>query len=282
MFKRFSMLLALCVPLSVFAAGDISNSRDYKKFQRFPSSNIVQYKQSETRDYRLILGGLEKIDGALRAEKEQRIAGQLTQITYRIPETHSAKEAFEYFYAQIIDQGGEKLFKCTGRDCGSSNQWANNIFRYFRLYGVDNTQSFSSLQLADSYISLYSVKRGNKRVYLRLDIIESAALKAESQLTETGQINREITSDNDFDALVKFLKQKPGSILWIVAYDFNSGTKQQQINRSEERAKQFKDKLIAAGVDGSKVYLHAAGSFILGKQTERGTKLMVYSENRVE
>lgn len=104
MFKRFSLLLALCVPLSAFAADDISNSRDYKKFERFPSSYIVQYKQSQTRDYRLILGGLEKIDGSLRAEKEKRIAGQLTQITYRIPENHSAKEAFEYFYAQIIDQ----------------------------------------------------------------------------------------------------------------------------------------------------------------------------------
>ncbi|MFY0675931.1 MAG: DUF4892 domain-containing protein [Neptuniibacter sp.] len=282
MFKRFSLLLALCVPLSAFAADDISNSRDYKKFERFPSSYIVQYKQSQTRDYRLILGGLEKIDGSLRAEKEKRIAGQLTQITYRIPENHSAKEAFEYFYAQIIDQGGEKLFRCSGRDCGSSNQWANNIFSYFRLYGVDNTQSFSSLQLEDSYISLYSVKRGNKRVYLRLDILESSASKAESQQTEAGQISREITSDNDFDELVKFFKQKPDSVLWVVAYDFNSGTKQQQIKRSEERAKQFKDKLVAAGADSSQVYLHAAGSFILGKQTERGTKLMVYSENRVE
>ena len=279
MFKRFSLLLALCVPLSGFAAGDISNSRDYKKFERFPSSYIVQYKQSQTRDYRLILGGLEKIDGSLRAEKEKRIAGQLTQITYRMPENHSAKEAFEYFYAQIIDQGGEKLFRCSGRDCGSSNQWANNIFSYFRLYGVDNTQSFSSLQLEDSYISLYSVKRGNKRVYLRLDILESSASKTRSQQMETGQFNREITSENDFDELVKFSKQNPDSILWVVAYDFNSGTKQQQMYRSEQRAKQFKEKLIAAGIDGSKVYLHAAGSFMLGKQTERATKLMVYSEN---
>lgn len=119
-------------------------------------------------------------------------------------------------------------------------------------------------------------------MYLRLDILESAASKAESQQTEAGQISREITSDNDFDELVKFFKQKPDSVLWVVAYDFNSGTKQQQIKRSEERAKQFKEKLVAAGADGSKVYLHAAGSFLLGKQTERGTKLMVYSENRVE
>jgi hypothetical protein len=280
--RLWLLLVGVAITLNVSAASDISNSRDYERLQRFPSSYIVQYKQSDTRDYRLILGGLEKINGVLRPEKEKRIAGMLTQISYRIPENHTADEAFEHFYSQIIAQGGEALFRCSGRDCGSSNQWANNIFRYFRLYGVDNSQSFASLKLNGDHISLYSVRRGNKRVYLRLDILERHSSGISSPQRDETQINLEVSSKQDVERIIKFLVSSPEHLLWIVGHDFNPGTKQQQLTRSMQQAEQLKKQLVDAGISEAKIFIHAAGSFQLSKQTERGTKLMVYSEIRVE
>lgn len=280
--RLWLFFVGVAITLNVSAASDIRNSNDYDKLQRFPSSYIVQYKQSDTRDYRLILGGLEKINGVLQPEKEKRVAGRITEISYRIPENHTADEAFEHFYSQIIAQGGEELFRCSGRDCGSSNQWANNIFRYFRLYGVDNSQSFASLQLNGDYISVYSVRRGNKRVYLRLDVLEGHTGGASSQQSDETKIRREISSKQDVEGLLELLKSSSELSIWIVGYDFNPGTKQQQLTRSKQQAEQLKNQLVASGIDATRVFIHAAGSFQLGKQTERGTKLMVYSENRVE
>jgi hypothetical protein len=280
--RLWLLFLGVAMAVNVSAASDIRNSNDYDKLQRFPSSYIVQYKQSDTRDYRLILGGLEKINGVLQPEKEKRVAGRLTEISYRIPENRTPNEAFEHFYSQIIALGGKELFRCSGRDCGSSNQWANNIFGYFRLYGVDKSQSFASLELDGNYVSLYSVRRGNKRVYLRLDVLEGQSAGRSSQQSAETQIRREISSKEDVDILLELLKSSSDLSVWIVGHDFNPGTKQQQLTRSMQQADQLKTQLVAAGIDEERVSIHAAGSFLLGQQTERGTKLMVYSENRVE
>jgi len=275
-------LLFISVPLAAWSASDVNRSSDHKSFERFPASYIVQYNQEYTRDYRWILGGLEKVNGVLRAEKEQRLKGELTQVTYRIPETHTAEAAFEHFYTQAIRQGGEVLFRCTGRECGSSNQWANNIFGYFRLYGIDRSQSFASLKLGNSHISLYSVKRGSKRVYLRLDVLETTATSLESSSDKTVQISREITPQDDLSYLVEYLQKNPNASIWVVAYDFNPGSKQAQIQRAREQSQQIKTQLLLSGANDNQVNIYAVGSFSLDSQFERGTKLMVYSENRVE
>ncbi|MGH1463122.1 MAG: DUF4892 domain-containing protein [Neptuniibacter sp.] len=282
MLKFWMFLVTVLLPLELVAGSDINNSSDYNRLERFPASNIVQYKQSKNQDYRLILGGLAKINGVLRAEKEQRLSGRLTQITYRIPENHSSDEAFEYVNAQIRNQGGKELFRCSGRDCGSSNQWANNIFRYFRLYGVDSSQSFASFQLDDAYISVYAVKRGNKRVYLRLDILETEVIGAGHPDTQKAGLSIELTSTVQVNSVVDYLNQNADSLIWIVSYDFNPGTKQEQLSRSVLSAEELKSKLAAAGVAPSKIFIHASGSFTTNNQLERGTKLMVYSEKRTE
>jgi hypothetical protein len=266
--------------LSGSVLADISNATDYEGLQRFPESTIVQYKRTEERDYRQVLGVLEKINGVLRPEKEQRLAGTLTEITYRIPQNHTPEEAFNHLYNQIVAQGGMALFKCQGRACGSSNQWANNIFRYFRLYGVDSTQWFASLKLNQSHISLYAVQRGNKRVYLRLDILDQGSPQIAVQESALTQGREVVDEDQEIDALVVFLNDQPNQVIWLVAHDWQSGSISLQLKRSQARAEAFKARLIAAGANPERILIHAAGAFSAPADTDRKQRLIVYSEKQ--
>lgn len=274
------VIALLLLPLVAMAETDVSNSKDYPVLKRFPASYIVQYKQAVSRDYRQVLGVLEKINGVLRAEKEQRLSGQLTQITYRIPENHTPQEAFDYLYSQIKAKGGTELFRCTGRECGSSNQWANNIFRYFRLYGVDNSQSYAAFELNGSYLSLYSVRRGNKRVYLRLDVLENNVSKETPGTAPKSQMSWEV-QDNDAGVkqLKAFLSSSPNKVIWIISFDNTAGSKKQQLQRSEQRLVELRTKLAAAGADLERIFIHAVGAFSNTEENEPETKLMVYSED---
>ncbi len=275
-----TLLCFLMLPLPALAATDTSNSSDYPGVDRIPGSYIVQYKNTTT-SYRLVLGGLEKINGVLAPEKEQRLSGELFQITYRIPEQYSAQEAFSLVGTQITAMGGDVLFSCVGRDCGSSNQWANNIFKYSRLYGVDSSQSFSSYQLGERIFSLYAVKRGNKRVYMRLEVLETplssppkTASSTLKQLLSPNQLLPLTDLSSEFGEIIEYLNTNPNRHLWIVGHDAKEGSIEQQINRASDSADTLRARLIERAIEAERIHVHSLGRF-----TDRqGAGLFVYVE----
>lgn len=273
--RLFLIVLSL-MPLWSLAASDIRNSRDNTLLERFPRSYIVQYKEHQDDDYRLALGELEKINGVWAPEKEQRLSGKLQRITYRIPENHTPNEVFSFFVSQLEGLSAKQLFSCVGRDCGSSNQWANSIFRYSRLYGVDKTQSYASYQLANQYFTLYSVRRGNKRVYLRLEVLES------DELSLLDSLNQGISAELELDAesvevLHTYLQQNKSKGIWLVVRDHGSGSFAERLMRSEKRANELKQKLVDAGVQEARIKIHPLGGFS-GEFVDKRSSVVVFSE----
>ncbi|WP_415901494.1 DUF4892 domain-containing protein [Neptuniibacter sp. QD29_5] len=268
--------LFLILSMNVQSASDVRGSSDYGSFERFPRSTIVQYKEIENADYRFVLGGLEKIDGVIAPEKEERLSGKLYQVTYRIPQNHSSEEVFSFFSTQLQEQGATEQFNCQGRACGSSNQWANAIFKYSRLYGLDTTQLVATFKNDQRYFALYSVQRGNKKVYLRLDVLETSS--DHSGLDTSGLIQEYIDSDKSFEKLLAFIQNNPTQKIWIVSADFSGSSFQQQLDSSLKRGKQLKAKLIAKGVLAEQVTVHPIGAF--GAKPKNGdVKIMIYKED---
>ena len=277
---RLTGLILLLASFLVHAEDDIRGASDYPLLGRFAGSYIVQYSQQAERDYRFVLGGLEKINGVLAPEKEQRLSGQLTQITYRIPEYHNPEEAFRFIETQIEDQGGTRLFGCTGRDCGSSNQWANNIFRYSRLYGVDNTQSYAAYQLENRSIALYSVRRGNKRVYLRLEVLETAPSSTPESVSENNLPQQISGTEEELKGLLDYLTKHPETQLWLVGWDRTPGSYQEQKERGANQAQAIKDRLIVMGADELRIHIHSLGAFTVSGVSEPDKPVFVFSESR--
>lgn len=265
--------LFLFLSLNAQSASDVRGSSDYGSFERFPRSTIVQYKEISNADYRFVLGGLEKINGVIAPEKEERLTGRLIQLTYRIPQNHSPEEAYSFFSRQLKGRGAAELFNCQGRACGSSNQWANTIFKYSRLYGVDTTQRVASFKLDRRYFTLYSVQRGNKKVYLRLDVLETT----NSEDYQAGQLREFVDSDESFEMLLTFLLNNPAKKIWIVTADHSEGTFQQQIDSALEISEQLKAKLLAEGVSAEQVKVHSIGAFGMKPKAEN-VKVMIYTE----
>ncbi|WP_286237743.1 DUF4892 domain-containing protein [Neptuniibacter halophilus] len=271
---RLLGFILMLIPVALQAETDIRNSADNDLLQRFPRSYIVQYQQARAEDYRLVLGGLEKINGVLAPEKERRLSGELQQITYRIPDNHSAEEAYAYFADQLQRLGAERLFSCTGRDCGSSNQWANAIFDYSRLYGVDSTQSFAAYRLSDRFFSLYSVRRGNKRVYLRLESLQSDQLSLTDALQQGDPAF--LQGASGVDELIRYMQENTDRKVWLVVSDHGAGRFEEQLQRSQQRAEQLRQQLLESGIAAGRVRILAQGSFVT-LQSDQG-RVRVYSE----
>ncbi len=167
------MVMGLLVSCVVLAEPDATGSSDYALLKRFPLSWIESYQTRPTPEYLLMLSELKKANNIVVADKRKSLQGELKRITYRIPDSHLPSDAFEHFRKQVAELGGELLFQCSGRDCGSSHYWANDFFGIAQLYGLDRSQYYLAARLGTDYLALYTVQRGNRRVYLQLDVVST-------------------------------------------------------------------------------------------------------------
>ncbi|MFC6673553.1 DUF4892 domain-containing protein [Marinobacterium aestuariivivens] len=216
-------MTALMFSWAVWAQPDAGGSADYPLLKRFPQSWIEGYQQRETPEYLLMLSELKKANNVVVADRRLPLEGELTRITYRIPDPHLPADAFEHFRAQIEAQGGEVLYRCSSRDCGSSHYWANDFFGISQLYGLDRTQYYLAAKLGSDYLALYSVQRGNRRVYLQLDIIAPEGaddLMQQLQVSGSAVLSLEGRGPEEVaDRLVQLLAEfAPGERFWLVVH----------------------------------------------------------------
>ncbi len=165
--------LLLSFTLPVLAEQDVRGSGDDSLIDRYRGSVIVNYQRSYVNNYPFVLGSIEKVNGVERTEKEQHLSGTLTRISYMLPENISTADAVDYFKSQLEEREAKLLFSCQSRECGSSNVWANSVFGYSKLYGLERSQYYNAFELPGQSVALYVIERGNRRIYAHLDIMET-------------------------------------------------------------------------------------------------------------
>lgn len=260
---------------SAWAEQDVAGASDYPTLNRFPFSWIVEYHSEPVPEYALALGAMKKIDGVVRPEESERLQGRLSRITYRIPDGYSADEVFAHFKAQLEAHGAATLFVCSSRQCGSSNQWANNQFRVAELYGVDRSQSYLAAKSGSSHYALYTVKRGNRRVYAHLDIIESTVVQAESldsQLQQAGFSwlpiryagGMPVNLDEAVQPLLEYLRQNPQRRIMLAGYLESSADKSllELMTESKNHAALLASALLEAGIEPERVEVAGVGPLL--------------------
>lgn len=165
-------ILGLALFAGAASAADVSGSRDIEALSRYPQAQIVSFREQATLERTYPLDAIRRISGRLRMSAQISAVGQLTAVTYELPDGHRGIEAFEQTRNQLIETGGELLFWCEGRECGSSSLWANDIFQRSMLYGPEAQQAYLLARLADdsdSLVALYGITRGNGRPYLHVE-----------------------------------------------------------------------------------------------------------------
>ncbi|WP_462384299.1 DUF4892 domain-containing protein [Pseudomonas sp. Marseille-QA0892] len=165
-------------------AADKAGGKDLDILPRFQHSEIVDYRNVENEEKRYPLGPIRRIGGQLRYEGEVIAQGGLNSITYRVPSEYRATDSFEYARETLLSKGGQLLYWCVARDCGSSSLWANTVFGRSSLYGPDDGQAYAILRLEapgerDRLVALYSITRGNRQAYLQVEQLTPAEPIAE-------------------------------------------------------------------------------------------------------
>lgn len=255
-------LVLVLISGSVSAQRDIVGASDPQQLERFPLSWIVSNSEREVPEYALATGPMKKLEGVIAPEQFQRISGLLNRVTYRIPDNHSPADAFRFYRQQLQALNAEILFQCSSRSCGSSNQWANNYFGVKELYGIDRTQSYLAASLGSQRVALYTVKRGNRRIYLHLDLIEPLAQSAASIRDDLAQKGFSwLDSGEDIQPLLELLSEDQSLRLLLVGYDRSAAQLPvaELTDRSQQSATQLRDRLVAAGLAADRFEVIAVG-----------------------
>lgn len=234
-----------------------------------------RYRSRSVSDYRLMLGAVVKIDRQLRADRDLRLAGELQQFTWEVPRSHEPREPFEAMREQLQQRGAKFLYQCAGRECGASNIWANDLFRYANLYGRDDSQHYLAAQLGGMHFALYAVRRGNQRVYLHLDLISSedavetawyAPLDAQGYMVLP---NWPQSPELAVKQLADWMGQSGASVR-LVVHQAGTDTRLAQ-DESDRHAKALRQQLLDAGISPQRVETFGVGNLVpsvLGAATQ--------------
>ena len=192
--QLFGALLTF-LGVSAFAqlAGVSVNYNDHPLFDRFPDSEIISVEFDEDVNYRLVLSGLQRTRGLVTPESSERLRGDVTKIVYEVSQEFTGEDVYNFFQQQLQERNYTDLFTCSGRGCGSSNYWANDIFGNRILYGPERNQYYLAVRADNGletspHLALYIITRGNRRIYAYLEIIEVGGAKTRIDIIETNEL----------------------------------------------------------------------------------------------
>ncbi len=269
--------------------------------QPYHNARIMFQSRGATHDYVFALGSYKKIAGSWRLDRQQRLSGNLTRYTVELPEGHSANNGFDFYLDQLQNFNLRELFHCTGRDCGTSNSWANNHFKILQLYGLDQFQQYGAYEVTNAdakpfYVALYAVQRGNKRVYMQLDVLHVDSVNELGVAANPESIIRALESSGYYvfpdllvsdaqgsvsikikpahlQVLVDVLNAKPNWTLAVVGHDYAPVALAVQQKNSLAYAEQLKAALQEAGVKANRLVPYGLGGLAPAGRGDRAGRV---------
>lgn len=319
-FAKFSASLGLLF-LALLSAlahaqspGDQTAGADHPLLMRFPDSEIEEYDRTNELNHRLVLGTLQRTRGEVVPESVERLKGRVTRIVYAIPLDYQVSDVREFFAQQLSDRGDSILFSCEGRACGSSNYWANDIFKRRILYGPERNQYYlaarSNTALEnDPFLALYLITRANKRLYAYVEIIESELAAAPQALVNEGLLaatlrakgsvvlplvqfntagggndeNEELVDPSALDYLVRLLQVDPEIRVYLVGHlSATERSLESLLEQSVNRVQLIKAVLLEKGIEGTRIETAGVGplapSCALSDCSDRIELVLIQSE----
>lgn len=282
----YSPVLLLVLACLGWSGADAQQDSRYAGYEPFPDATVSDRRQQENARYRLALGRLRRVDGRVQPSRSQVLQGRLTRITYAIPEAYDAREVYTFFREQLLAGGQRSYFECEGAGCGNSVFWANNVFDNRVLYGRDENQfymasSFESqrrLESVSGYAALYVIRRVNGELYAHLDFLEASGeeearirtgpdtmlerLRREGSVILTDVAFNEqdrLVDDSGVERLVRMLQLDTLLDVYLVSHLRDEQSLDRLLERSQQRANRLRERLLDAGIDGSRIIARGVG-----------------------
>lgn len=283
--NMMSLLLSLLlfIMMGATAFSQPTNFRDHPLLEKFPDSEITEVVFEEDVNYELVLSSLQRTRGSVTPEVSERLRGDVTKIIYEVSNEFNGQEVYDFFQQQLQEKGYSELFTCSGRSCGSSNYWANDIFGNRILYGPERNQFYLAMRAgpeADSmpHIALYIITRGNRRLYAYMEILESdgvptridledpmsliSMLQAQRSIVITGIQFKDdlvVTAESDLSVTLNMLKSDPSLRVYLVAHLSGEDAIETLMERSQQRADSLRGLLVGSGVEDNRIIARGVG-----------------------
>ena len=178
------MLRTACVIWLVFGASSVC-ALEFEGIPAYPGATVIAASEDEVATtHEFITSPVEKIRRELKIEQMLRVTARARAATFEAPQGTPLGELIEHYDLALKD---DRLFECRGRDCGRSNQWANQVFGQPLLYGPDANQYYVAARRGNRLLSIYLVQRGNRRLYVHLQELttsDDVAVNADARLVE--------------------------------------------------------------------------------------------------
>lgn len=255
------VLILMMFPLSTMSA------RAMDALPPYPNASVEISEKQQHQNHPVITNLMKKVNGVVISDGAKWLMGELDRTLYQLPTGQTSSQGFEYFVQEFEKQGVEVRFQCRSFSCGASNFWANNVFDIARLYGQDRHQAYYIGQKQGRFYSVYSVRRGNGRVYTLVDVFspENASIRSiGTDFLKEGYgsffLQGRITSeDPQFLALQEQLIKQPSfNILLVINGRVEGlvGDWERQYRELEKKAEVIRKQLLANGVDNGRFRVH--------------------------
>lgn len=260
-----------------------SEVTDHPLLDKFPYSEIVEARFSENVNHTIVLGSLQRTRQQVVPEASERIRGNVTRLLYEVSQEFSGEDVYEFYREQMQKKSYSELFSCSGRACGSSNYWANDIFRNRILYGPERYQYYMAMRTnlgveTEPSMSVYIITRGNQRIYAYVEVIESggalpplnviAADGVLSLLQKDGGVvlpgvmfnaDDSLDPSSDIDYLYEILQSDTDMTVYLVGHLHGSDSLAILMRRSLQRAATLKQELVDRGINESRIEAQGVG-----------------------
>lgn len=158
--------------------------------EAFPRAELIQSDQSVDAEYRLILSGLQRREAVTSGKVERLLNANVKRELWQLSSNHDVQQVVDHYLNQWA--GGEVLYQCTGLSCGSSNFWANKIFKNSKLYGRDAKQAYAVVidaEEKDKIHVIYSMQRSKRSLFFNVDEVDTSDAVEDDDVEQQKIIN---------------------------------------------------------------------------------------------
>ena len=174
--RSFALLLMFCALHLLFGAAQNAFAQALDPIDTAPlglsapphADTVDRVADAPSAVQTFMMGRLDRLERDVRGTNALRPEGIIEAITYRFPAGTDPLALVDH-YARLLE--GALVYRCGGRDCGRSTEWANALFGSSLLYGPDARQAYAAWVREGKLISVYAIERGNRRVYSHLRVI---------------------------------------------------------------------------------------------------------------
>jgi hypothetical protein len=172
-----------------------------------------------------------------------------------------------------------------------------------QLYGQDQHQYYGAYEVISPrqqryYVSLYAVMRGNRRVYVQVDVLKPDRGVESSAITDSGTLYKLLRSEGYFvmagftvsgagdnlelgiapaalEPLAELLKEQADLRLALVGHDYGASDLERQLKQSQAYADFLKAALVAKGIRAERMETRGLGSLAPAGRGEGSARLEV-------